>query len=135
MDKLIKIPKKNIEDMISHARSVYPQECCGLLAGNSGIASNTYRMTNTNQSQISYLMEPKEQFVALKDMRKKGIEMIAIYHSHPKTDAEPSITDINLAYYPDAYYIILSLAEPMRPDIRAHRIIDGKAEEVGIEIV
>lgn len=135
MDRMIKIPKKNIEDMISHARSVYPQECCGLLAGNSGIASNTYRMTNIDQSPFSYLMEPKEQFVALKDMRKKGIEMIAIYHSHPKTDAEPSNIDINLAYYPDAYYIILSLAEPMRPDIRAHTIIDGKAEEVGITIV
>ncbi|MEK6576972.1 MAG: Mov34/MPN/PAD-1 family protein, partial [Nitrospirota bacterium] len=78
MDRIIRIPKKNIEDMISHARSVYPQECCGLLAGNSGIASNTYRMTNIDQSQFSYLMEPKEQFVALKDMRKKGIEMIAI---------------------------------------------------------
>ncbi len=135
MDRVIKIPKKNIEEMISHARQVYPQECCGLLAGTSGTVSNTYRMTNINQSPFSYMMEPKEQFVALKDMRKKGIEMIAIYHSHPKTVAEPSITDIELAYYPDAYYIILSLAEPMLPDIRAHRIIDGKAEEVGIEIV
>lgn len=135
MDRTIKIPKKNIEEMISHARQTYPQECCGLLAGTSHTASDTYRMTNIDQSPFSYLMEPKEQFVALKDMREKGIEMMAIYHSHPKTDAEPSITDIKLAYYPDAYYIILSLAEPMRPDIRAHRIIDGKAKEVGIEIV
>ena len=77
MDRTIRIPKKNIEELISHARQAYPQECCGLLAGTGGTASNTYRMTNIDQSPFSYLMEPKEQFVALKDMRKNGIEMIA----------------------------------------------------------
>lgn len=133
--QMIKVSEKTIEEMIGHARKEYPEECCGLLAGNNGIVNKIYRMTNTDQSQVSYLMDPKEQFAVFKDMRRREIEMIAIYHSHPKTIAEPSITDINLAFYPDAYYIILSLSDIKRPDIRAFKIVEGKADEVGITII
>lgn len=132
---MLRIPKKILEEMIAHARQEFPKECCGLLAGNNGIVSKIYTMTNTDQSQVSYLMDPKEQLAAIKDMRKRGVETIASYHSHPKTDAEPSIKDIELAYDPDVYYVILSLAEPMRTDIRAFKIVDRKVSKAEIKII
>lgn len=132
---MIRIPQKIIEEMIAHAKREYPNECCGLLGGDNGMATNIYTMTNTEKSQVSYLMDPKEQFDVIKDMRRREIHLLAIYHSHPRTIAEPSATDVSLAFYPEAYYIILSLADIENPDIRAFKIVDGMENEAEIMII
>jgi len=71
-------------------------------------------------------MDPKEMLAAFKDMRERQFDLVAIYHSHTHSPAYPSATDIGLAYYPEAAYLIISLEEKTKPDIRAYWIRDRR---------
>lgn len=119
--------------MLEHCRNHLPDEACGILAGSGNEVSKIYTMTNIEPSPSSYLMEPKEQFVAMKDMRGRNLSMAAIFHSHPSSPAFPSGRDINLAFYDNAVHIIVGLSETT-PSVRAYFIRDGKAEEACIVI-
>ena len=132
---MLKIPKTIHDQMLAHATAEAPMECCGLLAGRNGTVDTIYRMTNADHSPVRYMIDPKEQFAAIKEMRTKEIEMLAIYHSHPQTEAYPSATDIRLAYYPDAVYIIVSLENPDRPVVNAYRIVENKISTEELEIL
>ena len=121
---MVVIPKSLYEEMLAHARGEYPNECCGLLAGRNGTVTKVYRMTNTHHSPVSYFMDAKEQFAVFKEMRTEGSDLVAIFHSHPHTQAYPSKTDVGLAYYPEALYIIISLQD-RNPAVNAFRIVDG----------
>ena len=116
--------------MITHCNSVYPQEACGILSGKGRVAQRIHEMTNTEQSSVSYLMDPAEQFRVMKELRKENLEMVAIYHSHPGSLPYPSSKDIALASYPDSVYVIVSLSDRARPEIRAFEISEGVVQEV-----
>ena len=131
-DRLI-LSKDLLDQVISHCKSVYPNEACGLLAGNRNIAEKIYRITNIEKSGVSYMMDPDEQFRVMKEMRKNGHEMVAIYHSHPHSQAYPSPVDISLAFYPDPVYLIAGFTNQDRPEVRAFRILEGDVREVRIE--
>ena len=92
-------------------------------------------MENTDQSPVSYLMDPKEQFQLMKKMRSRGERMLGIYHSHVASQAYPSAKDISFASYPEVHYVIVSLAGRERPTARAFRIEEGKVREEPITLV
>ena len=131
----MKITQTIIEEILVHARKGYPNEVCGLIAGKNGFVSRIFRTTNIDKSSISYMMEPAEQFRAFKEMRAEGLELMAIYHSHPTSPACPSQTDIRLAFYPEAAYLIASLQNVGAPVIKGFRIVDGKISEAALEII
>jgi len=131
----MKIPQTIIDEMLAHAREGYPNEVCGLIAGKNGLVSRIFRTTNIDESSISYMMEPAEQFRAFKEMRVEGLELLAIYHSHPTSPAYPSQTDVRLAYYPEAAYLIVSLQNVGAPAIKGFRILDGKITEEMLEFI
>ena len=98
--------------MIAHAREVAPAECCGLIGGGSEHnARSIYRLRNvTANPELGYEAAPEDLFAAQRQMRERGEELLAIYHSHPRaTDPSPSETDVRLAYYPSATYLIVGL--------------------------
>lgn len=128
------LPKKFLDEVIAHAREEAPNECCGILAGKEGRVAHVYRAANALRSPIRYNMEPKDEFRILQDMDEKGWELLAIYHSHTHTQAYPSPTDVKLAYWPDALYLIVSLENPQQPVVRAFHIIQGQIDEEGIEV-
>jgi proteasome lid subunit RPN8/RPN11 len=123
---MLKIPKSIYDQIQAHAKAEAPNECCGLLAGRNGMVEKIYTITNTHHSPVSYMIDPKEQFAAFKEMRAMETDLLAIYHSHPETAAYPSATDVRLAYYPDAVYIIISLQNRTRSVVNAYRIVDNK---------
>lgn len=133
MNRIV-VPKALMNRMIAHCKSAYPNEACGLVAGSDGLAEVVYPITNIEPTNVSYLMDPSEQFRAMKNMRSAGKKMTAIFHSHPYGAPYPSPKDIELAFYPDSVYIILSLIDFGRPQFRAFRIMDGKVFEAEIEI-
>ncbi|TEU10515.1 MAG: M67 family peptidase [Anaerolineales bacterium] len=130
------------EEMIRHARREYPDEACGLLAGKAcpeqgrrdGRVEKVYPMTNAEHSPVTYRLDPEEQYHAFMEIEEEGRELLAIYHSHSHSPAYPSATDLELAFYPDSLYIIISLADRARPTIRAFRIVEGVIEEERVEI-
>jgi proteasome lid subunit RPN8/RPN11 len=128
------IPRHLASEIILHCKEVYPNEACGILAGKGRVVQKVYKMTNIENSSVSYMMEPGEQFTVMKEMREQGLEMSAIYHSHPQSGVYPSPKDINLAFYPDSLYVIVSLIYE-EPAIKAFEIKNGLIREVEIFII
>jgi len=123
------------EKIISHCKKCFPEEACGILAGNKYKTEIAYPMNNTDRSSESYFMDPGEQLKVMKDIREQGLEMLAIYHSHSFSHAYPSEKDVGLAFYPDVSYVIVSLADKKLPVIKSFKIQEGniREEEVSIE--
>ena len=124
-----------LERIVSHARSASPMEGCGLLAGSGNSASRFIPVTNRLGSASAYDMEPSELIEALRSIRESGERLVAIYHSHPKGPASPSPLDIQKAYYPDAVYVVVSLATPESPAVRGFRIVDGEVTEIELHVI
>ncbi|WP_298270072.1 M67 family metallopeptidase [Geobacter sp.] len=131
---MLTIPRAIHDDLIAHARADFPIEACGILGGTDGAASAIFRMANTDRSNEHFMMDPKEQFAVVKELRNRGLAMLAIYHSHPESPARPSEEDIRLALTPGVSYVIVSLAGA-EPDVKSFRIAGGVVEPEPIEIV
>jgi len=146
---LASIAQNIYNEMIAHAVAETPNECCGLLAGEAshGLITKIYRMSNLpsddpriagldipSDRRFRYMMDPQEQFLAMKEMRSQGMTMIGIYHSHPHSPAYPSATDVRLAFYADLFYFIVSL-ENQRTTLRAFRIVDQMIQEEEIKVL
>jgi len=156
----LKIPQQILDEMIAHARELDPFECCGLLAGTNGAVTRQYRITNTVakdaraleifdgadvkqlghlsdavKAEVAYFMDPREMLAAFKDMRQRNLELTVIYHSHTHSPAYPSTTDVGLAYYPEAAYLIVSLEQKTAPDLRAYWIKDRQVTRADFQPV
>lgn len=132
---MISINKKDLNKIFEHVKKEYPKEACGILSGKENKITKVYNMKNTSENpETCYFMDSKEQFKVFKEIRDENLEMIAIYHSHTNTEAYPSKKDIEMAFYADAYYAIISFADYNNPVIRTFKIIDGKIVEENIKI-
>lgn len=128
------IPEVLVNEIVSHARSGFPNEVCGLVATLGGEAIRVYPIESVDPSPVHYHMDPKQQLKAVMEIDDNEWEMGGIYHSHTRTRAYPSATDVKLAFYPGTLYMIVSLADDDRPDLRAFRIEDGRIEEVTLDV-
>ena len=126
---MLTLPRKFIDEMIAHAREEAPNECCGIIAGQDGRAVKLFRARNSEASPYRYNVDPQELFRIYRECDEKGWEFLAIYHSHTASEAYPSPTDVRLAFWPDAYYVLVSLQDPEKPVVRAFRIVDGEVRE------
>jgi proteasome lid subunit RPN8/RPN11 len=129
----VRIPRKIYDQLLQHARDDAPNECCGLIGSRDGEPATAYRARNAEASPLRYNLDPQDQFRIMTEMEEKGEELSAIYHSHTASPAYPSQTDINLAAYPDAIYLIVSLADGEEP-LRGFRIEDGEVAEVDLVV-
>ena len=132
----MKLTKGQIDELIAHAREESPNECCGMIGatgGSGGAATSIYKARNAEASPLRYNLDPADQFRIMTAMEDRDEDLAAIYHSHTKSPAYPSQTDINLAAYPDALYVIVSLLDGEEP-VRAFRIEDGHVEEVELDV-
>ena len=120
------------EELFAHAREDAPNECCGYLRMRDGAVDSVHRSANDQPSPMYGYMLDAQSLLGAYNAVEDGYD-VGIYHSHPRSPAEPSQTDINLADYPDYVYLIVSLAEE-EPVVRAWRIADRKVSEVGIEV-
>ena len=127
--------KKGLFKMIAeHAIREFPDEACGILSGRAGRVNKVYEMTNTDKSPQTFFMDAKEQLKVMKEIRNKGEEMIGIYHSHVASEACPSSHDVELALYPEASYLIISIKDKNNPSLRSFKIVEGKITEEELKI-
>ena len=131
---MLKLERAYVDEIIAHAREDAPNECCGILAGNDGHAAKLYRAVNAEASPYRYNVDPKDLLRIYRDLDSNGWDVLAIYHSHTHTEAYPSPTDVRLASWPDAYYLIVSLADDAKPVLRAFRVKDGAVEEEELQV-
>jgi proteasome lid subunit RPN8/RPN11 len=127
------LPQSMIDEMIAHAREDAPDECCGIIAGDAdGNATKLYRAINAEHSPYRYSVDTRDLLRIHKDADSNDWDFLVIYHSHTHTEAYPSPTDVRLAAWPDAYYVLVSLMVEDAPVVRAFRITEGLVEEAPI---
>lgn len=126
----MQLTKAQWDELVAHAQADAPNECCGYMKLEDGSVAEIFRSQNPRNSPYGYELDPKS-LLAANELDDDGFG-VAIYHSHPRSAAEPSQTDINLAHYPHWIYVIVSLAGD--PEVRAWRIDDGRVEEEPVDV-
>ena len=119
--------------LVAHAWSDFPYEVCGLLGIRPDGSVAYYPITNAERSMTYYVMEPRELLRAMREIEDEGWRLV-IYHSHTHTQAYPSRTDIGLAAYPEALYLIVSLQDRDAPELRAFTILGETVAEVPVVV-
>ncbi|HEY2334008.1 MAG TPA: M67 family metallopeptidase [Solirubrobacterales bacterium] len=121
----MRIAQSLVDEMVAHAREDLPNECCGMVGGADGKASTVIPVVNSAASPLRFEMDPQGQYNALKAIEGGGEELLAIYHSHTKSAAYPSQTDVNQAVsWPDAIWLIVSLRDADAPDVKGYWLKD-----------
>jgi proteasome lid subunit RPN8/RPN11 len=118
-----------VKEIIAQALREFPNECCGLIAAEAGTPVKVFPMKNADASPVTYRLDGKEQLRVFEEMDEQGWELWGIYHSHTHSEAYPSETDIKLAFYPEARYLLLSLQDRQQPVLRSFWITDGEVTE------
>jgi proteasome lid subunit RPN8/RPN11 len=134
----VEIPRTLVNQMLHLAQVAAEAEVCGLIAAKSGKPVRCYPIRNAADSPASrFLLDPKEQIEAMREMRQRGEELFAIFHSHPRTPAAPSPRDLAEASYPEALQLIVSLGTCGVLELRGYRIdpARGEAAEVPLLLV
>jgi proteasome lid subunit RPN8/RPN11 len=122
------------KEIVEQGLREFPNECCGVIAAAGGVPVKVFAMRNADASPVTYRLDGREQLQVFDRMDDQGWELWAIYHSHTHSEAYPSETDRRLAFYPDARYLLLSLAEADAPVLRSFRITDGEVTEEELTI-
>ncbi|HWG97487.1 MAG TPA: M67 family metallopeptidase [Nitrospira sp.] len=164
----LSIPQQILDALVAHARELDPFECCGFLAGTNKTVTRVYRIKNVvsldgaaqaasfdnakvehlsrlspeERAEIAFIMDAQEMFQAVKDMRKQGLTLQVVYHSHPHDPARPSITDIKIATEWEEnwsrlnlalpIYMLVSLMDKAHPDVRGYWIKNGSVVPASI---
>lgn len=124
-----------LSGLIAHARDAVPFECCGLLAGKDDLIDEYVRTHNVRASEVAYEIDPREHIAVRKSLRTRGRAVLGAYHSHPRTAAVPSTTDIAEAHYDEGFFYVIVSLEREPPDICAYRLERGKLIAAAFEAV
>jgi [CysO sulfur-carrier protein]-S-L-cysteine hydrolase len=140
----LRLPKSMVDEMVQHALDDLPNECCGIITGEDGLAVKLYRTRNAEASPFRYSIDPRDILKVEREMDEAGLQVLVIYHSHVASDAYPSPTDVRLSQwpgtdppmdlYPGAHYVLVSLKDRDNPSVRAYTIRGGEVVEVGLEV-
>ncbi|HEY6330483.1 MAG TPA: M67 family metallopeptidase [Blastocatellia bacterium] len=115
------------------AKNASPEECCGLVGGSNGVVTHAYSLRNESpRPETRYFASPEDLLGAMRAIREAGQTLMGIYHSHPRTSAYPSASDVEMAFYPEAVYFIMSLGTCS--ELRAFKINGDGVQEVDISI-
>ncbi|MDP2904202.1 MAG: M67 family metallopeptidase [Methylovulum sp.] len=131
----IQIPRK-LTTQLLHLAQLSPEfEICGLIGSQNGLPTTCYPITNqAKHARQRYLLDATGQIAAMASMRGSGEELFAIYHSHPTAPAQPSSTDLAMATYPDALYLIISLNTKGILEMRGFKIDGKNAQEIPLTL-
>ncbi len=105
---VLEIRRTVVEDMVKHARTETPNECCGLLVGTTKMVEYAVSARNLHASPTRYLIDPVDHVAAIRSARRSGLRLVGFYHSHPLGNVEPSPADVEGASYREFLYVILS---------------------------
>ncbi len=136
------LPRPIADRLLAHARTELPNEACGLVAGafdgdGGGRATSFHAARNAEASPLRYNVHPEDLVRIVFEIDGAGEDLVAIFHSHTRTPAVPSATDLRTAQYDRPFYLLASLAVPDAPSdsaLRAWRIVGGHTFEVPLRV-
>jgi len=134
---VLTIGREILDAIIAHARRDHPEEACGIVAGPEGSDTPVRHipMDNADRSMTFFRFDPAEQFKVWREMDDRDEQPVVIYHSHTATEPYPSRTDIEIAGYPEAHYLLVSTRDPERDEFRSFRIVDKQVTEEPVRVV
>jgi proteasome lid subunit RPN8/RPN11 len=133
MSGWLRLPAAVRDQIVAHAIAGKPNEACGLLGGRDGVVTSFHPVRNADESPYRYTVHPDDMVRVWAELEDADDEIVSIYHSHTKSAPYPSRTDVELATWPDAAYLIVSLrSDPA--ELAAFRLADGRIEELAVEI-
>jgi proteasome lid subunit RPN8/RPN11 len=132
----VRVPRPLLDEIVEHAHEDFPNECCGIVAVNGDRAVRVFRATNIHHSPTRFEIDGREVIGIMREIEDQGWELGSIYHSHTRTGAYPSQTDVNFAAnWPDVAWLIVSLERQDDPTVRVFEIAEGEIAEVDLEVV
>ena len=137
---MVRIARNLVDEMVEHAREDLPNECCGILAGPGEEVVKRFPMTNVSASPFRFDMDPIEIMNVDTEAADNGWGLVAVYHSHTRSEAYPSDTDIRLLggfgeWYTDTRFVLVSLMDNENPAVRIFRIERGEVTEEALDVV
>ncbi len=126
---MLTLSQQIIDGIVAQAQAEAPNECCGIIAGKDGKATKLFKARNAEASPYRYNVDAQDLFQIYRECEANGWEFLVIYHSHTASEAYPSPTDVRLAFWPEAHYVLISLEDANQPVVRAFRILDGAVSE------
>ncbi|MDA8291205.1 MAG: M67 family metallopeptidase [Actinomycetota bacterium] len=132
----LQLPERVLAEMVAHCLASFPDEGCGLLAGDPAEASavRCYPTRNAAGSARLYTVDPLDHLRADRDAEASGLSILGVFHSHTHTDPYPSPTDVAQAPDPTWHYVLVSLRDEV-PSVRSYRIVRGEVTEEPVELV
>lgn len=124
------LPREIRTAIEAHARFAFPQEACGLLAGDHRGVRMAYCLSNADRSPHRFTIDPDEHFGALRHAERQGWEIRGSFHSHPVSPPVPSRSDVAGALDPEWVHVIAGPVDPGPIEIRVYRIVDGTVHDV-----
>jgi proteasome lid subunit RPN8/RPN11 len=132
----VRLPRALLEEIVQHARDDFPNECCGIVATNGDDAVKVFRAVNVHHSPTRFEIDGRDVIRVLREIEDQGWELGSIYHSHTRTAAYPSQTDVNFAAnWPGVTWLIVSLEDRESPSVRVFEIGNGSIDEGQLEIL
>ena len=131
---LLRISKRSVDRIIEHARSVAPEEACGILAGTDDTVTGVHTAENTLHSPVEYFMSPQDQLRIVSEIFDQDLDDLAYYHSHPASEPYPSVTDVNKVVIGRARMVIVTLRKDLTR-LRSFFVEDGIIEEEEVQII
>ena len=122
------------KEIVEQGLREFPNEACGVIAAAAGVPVRVFTMTNADASPATYRLDGLEQLRVFDQIDEQGWELWAIYHSHTHSEAYPSETDVRLALYPEARYLVVGLADRRHPVMRSFSIVEGAVTEEELTI-
>ena len=137
----MKVSEKVIAAIRRHAEKTYPEECCGLLLGslqngeNAVADARAVENRNENRRVDRYVIDPNDYRMIDLQARKRGLDIVGIYHSHPDHPAEPSQTDLEQATFPGYTYVIVSVVDGRSADLTAWSLSPDRSRFLTEDVV
>jgi proteasome lid subunit RPN8/RPN11 len=132
-DAPLRLPRAIADEIAEHARIGLPDEACGIVSGVDATATRFHPAVNADASPFRYSIDSQDLLRIVTEIDDAEEDLLAIYHSHTRSPAFPSRTDVELAFWPDAAYLIVSLASDP-PDLKAYSIRDGRIAKRELQI-
>jgi proteasome lid subunit RPN8/RPN11 len=129
------VESSQLDEMIVHCLRAYPEEGCGLLVGEpaTGTVRSVEPTANLAASAQVYTVDPRDYLRIDREAEADGLAVIGVFHSHTRTDAYPSPTDVAQAPDPSWHYVLVSLRHEVA-SVRSYRILDGAPVEESVEV-
>ncbi len=127
---MLTIPAAILDALLAHAHLESPRECCGLLGGTAGVVTHCLPVANELASPTNFRTEPRSMLAADRALRAAGVELLAVYHSHPTSPAVPSVTDLRENPHGESVLCVIAGTD----GVRAWRLGPTAATEVEVRV-